>query len=87
MCNITVAGSIQNLLVDGDKYTLESSVAAWCDAGRCYGSADIPITATAPFVITCDQITGTKACSATIAGAATALFTNGRQFGKSTFQT
>ncbi|KNG45740.1 hypothetical protein TW65_07486 [Stemphylium lycopersici] len=78
-CRITVAGSIQSLLVDGDNYTMESSIAAWCDQGRCYGSAEIPLTATAPFTITCDQITGTKACSATISGAANAIFTNGQQ--------
>ncbi|CAG5159213.1 uncharacterized protein ALTATR162_LOCUS5470 [Alternaria atra] len=78
-CTITVAGSIQSLLVDGDKYTTNSTISAWCDQGRCYGSVDMPLTATAPFVITCDQLTGTKACSATISGAATAIFTNGRQ--------
>ena len=75
-CTITVAGSIQSLLVDGDKYTASSSISAWCDKGRCYGSADIPLTATAPFTITCDQVTGTHACSATISGAANAIFTN-----------
>ncbi|CAN9345661.1 unnamed protein product [Alternaria alternata] len=78
-CTITVAGSIQSLLVDGDKYTASSSISAWCDKGRCYGSADIPLTATAPFTITCDQVTGTHACSATISGAANAIFTNGQQ--------
>jgi hypothetical protein len=51
-CNITVAGSISNLLVDGNNYTTSSSVAAWCDGGRCYGAANAPVTATAPFVIT-----------------------------------
>ncbi len=81
-CTITVAGSIQSLLVDGDKYSAQSSVSAWCAEGRCYGSADIPLTATAPFVITCDQISGTKACSATISGVARAIFTNGQQLGK-----
>ena len=81
-CTITVAGSIQSLLVDGDKYTASSSISAWCDKGRCYGSADIPLTATAPFTITCDQVTGTHACSATISGAANAIFTNGQQVGK-----
>ncbi|CAN9086268.1 hypothetical protein J4E82_008667 [Alternaria postmessia] len=78
-CTITVAGSIQSLLVDGDQYTASSSISAWCDKGRCYGSADIPLTATAPFTITCDQVTGTHACSATISGAANAIFTNGQQ--------
>ncbi|KAL6706177.1 hypothetical protein ACN47E_006093 [Coniothyrium glycines] len=78
-CTITVAGSIQNLLVDGNNYATQSSVAAWCDGGRCYGSADVPVTATAPFIITCDQLTNTQACSATISGAATAIFQNGRQ--------
>ncbi|EUC46255.1 hypothetical protein COCMIDRAFT_93296 [Bipolaris oryzae ATCC 44560] len=80
-CTITVAGSIQSLLVDGDKYAMSSSVSAWCDQGRCYGSGDIPLTATAPFIITCDHLTGgtTSACSATISGAASAIFTNGKQ--------
>ncbi|EMD87772.1 hypothetical protein COCHEDRAFT_1182669 [Bipolaris maydis C5] len=79
-CTITVAGSIQSLLVDGDKYTMNSTISAWCEQGRCYGSADIPLTATAPFVITCDHLTGgNSACSATISGAAQAIFTNGRQ--------
>ncbi|KAH7084870.1 hypothetical protein BKA63DRAFT_484890 [Paraphoma chrysanthemicola] len=78
-CSITVAGSITNLLVDGNKYTASTSVTAWCDAGRCYGSANVPATATVPFVITCDQLTGTQACSATISGAARAIFTNGQQ--------
>ncbi|KAF5846369.1 hypothetical protein GGP41_003826 [Bipolaris sorokiniana] len=79
-CTITVAGSIQSLLVDGDKYAMNSTISAWCDQGRCYGSADIPLTATAPFIITCDHLTGgTSACSATISGAASAIFTNGRQ--------
>ncbi|KAH7552037.1 hypothetical protein BM1_08899 [Bipolaris maydis] len=72
--------SIQSLLVDGDKYTMNSTISAWCEQGRCYGSADIPLTATAPFVITCDHLTGgNSACSATISGAAQAIFTNGRQ--------
>ncbi|KAI4944998.1 hypothetical protein J4E91_008343 [Alternaria rosae] len=78
-CTITVAGSLENLLVDGDKYSMNNTVSAWCAEGRCYGSANIPLTATAPFVITCDQISGHKACSATISGAARALFTNGEQ--------
>ncbi|KAG9193614.1 hypothetical protein G6011_03649 [Alternaria panax] len=78
-CTITVAGSIQSLLVDGDKYTMNSTVSAWCAEGRCYGSTEIPVTATAPFVITCDHISGTKACSATISGVAQAIFTNGKQ--------
>jgi hypothetical protein len=81
-CNITVAGSISNLLVDGNNYTTSSSVAAWCDGGRCYGAANVPLTATAPFVITCDQLSGTQACSATISGAADAIFTNGKSLGK-----
>jgi hypothetical protein len=81
-CTITVAGSLENLLVDGDKYSTQSSVTAWCAEGRCYGSADIPLTASAPFVITCDQISGHKACSATISGLARTLFTNGEQVGK-----
>ncbi|XP_014556276.1 hypothetical protein COCVIDRAFT_38146 [Bipolaris victoriae FI3] len=79
-CTVTVAGSIQSLLVDGDKYATSSSVTAWCDQGRCYGTADIPLTATAPFTITCDHLTGgTSACSATISGAISAIFANGRQ--------
>jgi hypothetical protein len=82
-CNITVAGSISNLLIDGTNYNTASSVAAWCDAGRCYGSANAPVTATAPFIITCDQLSGTQACSATISGAANAIFTNGHSLGKS----
>ncbi|CAN9146016.1 unnamed protein product [Alternaria sp. RS040] len=77
-CNITVAGSISNLLVDGNNYQTASSVAAWCDGGRCYGAATVPVTATAPFIITCDQLSGTQACSATISGAANAIFTNGQ---------
>ncbi|KAH7094517.1 hypothetical protein FB567DRAFT_542956 [Paraphoma chrysanthemicola] len=79
LCSITVAGSITNLLVDGNNYTASTSVTAWCDAGRCYGSTNVPATATLPFVITCDQLTGTQACSATISGAARAIFTNGQQ--------
>ena len=81
-CNITVAGSISNLLVDGNNYQTASSVAAWCDGGRCYGAATVPVTATAPFIITCDQLSGTQACSATISGAANAIFTNGQSVGK-----
>ncbi|KNG51976.1 p-type ATPase [Stemphylium lycopersici] len=77
-CNITVAGSITNLLVDGQNYTTKSSMVAWCEGGRCYGTADVPLTATAPFIITCDQLSGTQACSATISGAANAIFTNGQ---------
>ncbi|KAG9186802.1 hypothetical protein G6011_09910 [Alternaria panax] len=77
-CNFTIAGSISNLLIDGNNYQTASSVAAWCDAGRCYGAATVPLTATAPFIITCDQFSGTQACSATISGAANAIFTNGK---------
>jgi hypothetical protein len=82
-CNITVAGTLNNLLVDGSNYGTNTSVVAWCDGGRCYGTASAPVTATAPFVITCDQLSGTQVCSATISGAANALFQNGRSVGKS----
>ncbi|KAI4714292.1 hypothetical protein J4E89_001742 [Alternaria sp. Ai002NY15] len=78
-CTVTVAGSLENLLVDGDKYSMNNTVSAWCAEGRCYGSASIPLSATAPFVITCDQISGHKACSATISGIARAIFANGEQ--------
>lgn len=81
-CTVTVAGSLENLLVDGDKYSMNNTVSAWCAEGRCYGSASIPLSATAPFVITCDQISGHKACSATISGIARAIFANGEQVGK-----
>ncbi|CAN9196775.1 unnamed protein product [Alternaria alternata] len=73
-----LTGSISNLLVDGNNYQTANSVAAWCDGGRCYGAATVPVTATAPFIITCDQLSGTQACSATISGAANAIFTNGQ---------
>ncbi|KAH3907182.1 hypothetical protein HBI56_183020 [Parastagonospora nodorum] len=75
-CSIYVAGTIQSLLVDGGNYTGSSTVSAWCDAGRCYGSANPTVTATSPFIITCDA---NSACSAVISGAATAIFTNGQQ--------
>ncbi|KAL1799416.1 hypothetical protein ACET3X_003453 [Alternaria dauci] len=79
-CTITVAGSIQSLLVDGDKYAMDSTISAWCHEGRCYGSTDIPLQATAPFIITCDHLSGgSSACSATISGAARAIFSNGQQ--------
>jgi hypothetical protein len=81
-CSITVSGSIQDLLVDGNEYTASTTISAWCDAGRCYGSANPTITATAPFTITCDKVSGTDACSATISGLARAMFTNGQQLGK-----
>jgi hypothetical protein len=81
-CTIKVSGSIQSLLVDGDSYSAATTLSAWCDGGHCYGSADIPVTATAPFTITCDKLTGTKSCSATISGAASAIFTNGQQLGE-----
>ncbi|KAH6860615.1 hypothetical protein BKA58DRAFT_448249 [Alternaria rosae] len=77
-CNITVAGTISNLLVDGNNYGTNTSVVAWCEGGRCYGTASAPVTATAPFVITCDQLSGTQVCSATISGAANAIFQNGQ---------
>ncbi|KAI4673448.1 uncharacterized protein J4E84_011067 [Alternaria hordeiaustralica] len=76
-CNITVAGTISNLLVDGNTYGTNTSVVAWCESGRCYGTATAPVTATAPFIITCDQLSGTQVCSATISGAANAIFQNG----------
>ncbi|KAI4695558.1 hypothetical protein J4E81_005883 [Alternaria sp. BMP 2799] len=77
-CNITVAGTISNLLVDGNSYGTNTSVVAWCESGRCYGTATAPVTATAPFIITCDQLSGTQVCSATISGAANAIFQNGK---------
>ncbi|KAI4646100.1 uncharacterized protein J4E79_010608 [Alternaria viburni] len=77
-CNITVAGTIQNLLIDGSNYGTNTSVVAWCESGRCYGTASAPVTATAPFIITCDQLSGTQVCSATISGAANAIFQNGK---------
>ncbi|KAI4660220.1 uncharacterized protein J4E78_004920 [Alternaria triticimaculans] len=76
-CNITVAGTLNNLLIDGNNYGTNTSVAAWCDGGRCYGAASAPLSATAPFIITCDQLSGTQVCSATISGAANAIFQNG----------
>lgn len=78
-CSITVAGTIQSLLVDGNNYAGSSTLSAWCDAGRCYGSANPTVNATAPFTVTCN---GNNACSATISGAARAIFTNGQQVGK-----
>lgn len=81
-CTITVSGSLEDLLVDGNSYSAAMTLSAWCDNGHCYGSADIPVTATAPFTITCDKLTGTKVCSATISGAASAIFSNGRDLGE-----
>jgi len=81
-CNITVAGTINNLLIDGSNYGTNTSVVAWCESGRCYGTASAPVTATAPFIITCDQLSGTQVCSATISGAANAIFQNGKSIGK-----
>ncbi|KAF1934596.1 hypothetical protein EJ02DRAFT_363354 [Clathrospora elynae] len=78
-CSITIAGSIQSLLVDGGNYTAKSTLSAWCDGGHCYGSANPTATATAPFMITCDTTSGTNACSGTISGIVTAIFTNGKQ--------
>ncbi|KAF4537469.1 P-type ATPase [Lasiodiplodia theobromae] len=78
-CNITLSGTIEDLLVDGDKYTGQASVAAWCDEGRCYGATDIDTSGTAPLVITCDQVTGSEACTGTIYGAADVIFSNGKQ--------
>jgi len=83
MCSITVAGSLPSLLVDGDKYGAATTLSGWCDAGRCYGTADPTVTASAPFTITCTYITGTQACSATISGATKAIFSNGNQVGMS----
>lgn len=60
-----------------------ASVSGWCDAGHCYGSADITTTASAPFKITCDTVTGSKACTATIYGAVNVIFSNGPQLGSS----
>jgi hypothetical protein len=77
-CEITVAGTVQSLLVDGDNYTGSSSLSAWCDSGHCYGSANPTVNATAPFTLTCDD---NNACSATLSGAANAIFTNGKQLG------
>lgn len=82
-CTITMAGSLESLLVDGDKYSAATTISAWCDAGHCYGSANPTVNATAPFEITCDKLTGTTACSATLAGAAEAIFVNGNAVGKS----
>ncbi|KAH4912909.1 hypothetical protein HBI80_000380 [Parastagonospora nodorum] len=76
-CTITMAGSLDSLLVDGDKYSAATTISGWCDAGHCYGSANPTVNATAPFEITCDKLTGTTACSATLAGAAEAIFVNG----------
>ncbi|KAI4947746.1 hypothetical protein J4E91_006569 [Alternaria rosae] len=73
-----LTGTISNLLVDGNNYGTNTSVVAWCESGRCYGTASVPVTATAPFVITCDQLSGTQVCSATISGAANAIFQNGQ---------
>ncbi|KAI4907634.1 uncharacterized protein J4E92_011035 [Alternaria infectoria] len=78
-----LTGTISNLLVDGNNYGTNTSVAAWCDGGRCYGAASAPLSATAPFIITCDQLSGTQVCSATISGAANAIFQNGQSVGKS----
>ncbi|KAF1946451.1 hypothetical protein EJ02DRAFT_336033 [Clathrospora elynae] len=79
VCSITIAGSIQSLLVDGSKYTTSTTISAWCDNGHCYGSANPTVTATAPFVITCDKVSGNNACSGTISGIANAIFTNGKE--------
>lgn len=60
----------------------QASVAAWCHEGRCYGATDIDTSGTAPLVITCDQVTGSEACTGTIYGAADVIFSNGKQLGE-----
>ncbi|OJD35325.1 p-type atpase [Diplodia corticola] len=78
-CNVTLSGTIENLLVDGDKYTGQASVAAWCHEGRCYGASNMDTSGSAPLVITCDQVSGSKACTGTIGAAANVIFSNGKQ--------
>ncbi|KAL0257971.1 hypothetical protein SLS55_007139 [Diplodia seriata] len=82
-CNVTLSGTIEDLLVDGDKYTGQASVAGWCHEGRCYGAANVDTAGTAPLVVTCDQVSGgaSKACTGTIGAAANVIFSNGKQLG------
>ncbi|KKY13830.1 hypothetical protein UCDDS831_g08655 [Diplodia seriata] len=82
-CNVTLSGTIEDLLVDGDKYTGQASIAGWCHEGRCYGATNVDTAGTAPLVVTCDQVSGggSKACTGTIGAAANVIFSNGKQLG------